>query len=80
MNTPAILRTLFERLGAFMGSGNAHLFTQEEWITLYIWDLERHFVELRQASIRANKPIEKYIFFGDIVLNLGPFCGYKCTG
>ena len=45
-----------------MGSGNYPLFTQEEWIALYIWDLERHLVEMRQAAILAKKPIEKYIF------------------
>lgn len=56
---------LFERLGAFLGSGNHVHFTEEEWLQLYIWDLERHFIEMREAA-KANKtPVHKYIFCGD---------------
>ena len=60
---------LFERLGGFFGSGAAHEFSVEDWITLYIWDLERHFTEMRQAAIESEggtQPIEKYVFFGDL--------------
>lgn len=58
---------LFERLGAFLGSGsNVHLFTQEEWIQLYVWDVERHLTEMRMASIRFGKPIQKYVYFADL--------------
>jgi hypothetical protein len=56
---------LFERLGAFLGSGNHVHFTQEEWMRLYIWDLERHFIEMRQAAKSTGKPIQKYVFCGD---------------
>ena len=56
---------MFERLGEFLGSGNGSLLTEQEWIHFYIWDLERHFTEMRQASIHNGKAIDKYIFCGD---------------
>lgn len=56
---------LFERLGAFLGSGNHVHFFEEEWMQLYIWDLERHFIEMREAAKDNKKPVHKYIFCGD---------------
>eukprot|EP00980_Cylindrotheca_fusiformis_P006093 scaffold1311_cov99-Cylindrotheca_fusiformis.AAC.10 len=56
---------LFERLGAFLGSGNHVHFSHEEWMRLYIWDLERHFLEMRQAAQDTGKPIQQYVFCGD---------------
>ncbi|CAJ1944206.1 unnamed protein product [Cylindrotheca closterium] len=56
---------LFERLGAFLGSGNHVHFSHEEWMQLYIWDLERHFIEMREAAKANGKPVHKYIFCGD---------------
>lgn len=56
---------LFERLGAFLGSGNSKHFTLDEWCRFYVWDLERHFVEMRQAAKECKQPINKYTFCGD---------------
>lgn len=56
---------LFERLGAFLGSGNHVHFTQDEWMKLYIWDLERHFIEMRQAAKETGNPVQQYVFCGD---------------
>lgn len=57
---------MFERIGEFLSSGNCKLFTIEEWVDIYIWDLERHFPAMREASIKSGKPLEKYIYFGDV--------------
>lgn len=56
---------LFERLGEFLGSGNHVHFSEEEWTRFYIWDLERHFVEMREAARISGKPITQYTFCGD---------------
>ena len=56
---------LFERLGHFLGSGNCDHFTQEEWIRFYIWDLERHFTEMRNASEECGKAITRFTYVAD---------------
>mmetsp|Transcript_24630 Transcript_24630/g.37209 ORF Transcript_24630/g.37209 Transcript_24630/m.37209 type:complete len:330 (-) Transcript_24630:92-1081(-) len=56
---------LFERLGEFLGSGNHAHFSEEEWIRFYIWDLERHFIEMREAAQLSGNPITQYVFLGD---------------
>eukprot|EP00546_Thalassionema_frauenfeldii_P010372 CAMPEP_0178911004 /NCGR_PEP_ID=MMETSP0786-20121207/9428_1 /TAXON_ID=186022 /ORGANISM="Thalassionema frauenfeldii, Strain CCMP 1798" /LENGTH=331 /DNA_ID=CAMNT_0020583351 /DNA_START=127 /DNA_END=1122 /DNA_ORIENTATION=- len=56
---------LFERLGDFLGSGNHVHFSEEEWVRFYIWDLERHFMEMREAARLTGKPISTYVFCGD---------------
>ena len=59
------IRVLFERLGHFLGSGNCDHFTQEEWIRFYIWDLERHFTEMRNASEECGKAITRFTYVAD---------------
>lgn len=60
------LPVMFERLGEFLSSGNVQHFSLEQWSRVYVWDLERHFTEMRQASIVESKPIDKYAYFGDV--------------
>lgn len=56
---------LFERLGHFLGSGNCDHFSEEEWIRFYIWDLERHFTEMRRASEECGKAITRFTYVAD---------------
>ena len=56
---------LFERLGHFLGSGNCDHFSEEEWIRFYIWDLERHFPEMRKASEDCGKAITRFTYVAD---------------
>ena len=56
---------LFERLGHFLGSGVCDHFSEDEWIRLYIWDLERHFVEMRKASVECGKAITRFTYVAD---------------
>ena len=66
---------LFERVGDFLGSGNCAHFTDDEWCRFYIWDMERHFVEMRKCATDAaaetpngrsvQRPISQYTFCGD---------------
>ena len=56
---------MFERLGDFLGSGSHVHFSEDEWCRFYIWDLERHFIEMREASRSSGSAIFKYIFCGD---------------
>ena len=60
------LPVMFERVGEFLGSGNVNHFSIEEWCRFYIWDMERHFPEMRNASEATGKAIDKYVFFGDV--------------
>lgn len=59
------LPVMFERLGDFLGSGSHVHFSEDEWCRFYIWDLERHFIEMREASRSSGSAIFKYIFCGD---------------
>jgi hypothetical protein len=61
----------FERLGAFLGSGNAGAFTQQEWLAHYTRDLEITLHQLREASQVRAEPVLAYNFFGDLD-GLGP--------
>lgn len=56
---------LFERLGHFLGSGNCDHFSEEEWIRFYIWDLERHFAEMRRASEDCGRAITRFTYVAD---------------
>ena len=56
---------LFERLGHFLGSGNCDHFSEEEWIRFYIWDLERHFTEMRKASEECGRSITRFTYVAD---------------
>uniref|UniRef100_A0A7S4NFW5 CRAL-TRIO domain-containing protein n=1 Tax=Odontella aurita TaxID=265563 RepID=A0A7S4NFW5_9STRA len=56
---------MFERLGEYLGSGNCSLMTDEEAIRFYVWDLERHFTEMREASMMTGKLIQRHTYFGD---------------
>jgi len=56
---------LFERLGHFLGSGVCDHFSEDEWIRLYIWDLERHFVEMRKASVDCGRAITRFTYVAD---------------
>ena len=56
---------LFERLGHFLGSGNCDHFSEEEWIRFYIWDLERHFTEMRKAAEECGKAITRFTYVAD---------------
>jgi len=57
---------IFERLGEFLGSGtNQDQFTLQDWIKYYIWDFERHFVEMRNSSASSKKTITQFIIFMD---------------
>jgi len=56
---------MFERLGEFISSGNYNQFTIEEWVQYYVWDLERHFVEMRHAAQDTGKPVFKFVIFLD---------------
>lgn len=55
----------FERLGEFFSSGSRSLLTDEEWMKLYTWDLEVHFLQMREASIKTGKPIHRFTYFAD---------------
>eukprot|EP00568_Trieres_chinensis_P004004 CAMPEP_0183290952 /NCGR_PEP_ID=MMETSP0160_2-20130417/522_1 /TAXON_ID=2839 ORGANISM="Odontella Sinensis, Strain Grunow 1884" /NCGR_SAMPLE_ID=MMETSP0160_2 /ASSEMBLY_ACC=CAM_ASM_000250 /LENGTH=397 /DNA_ID=CAMNT_0025451673 /DNA_START=35 /DNA_END=1228 /DNA_ORIENTATION=+ len=56
---------MFERMGEFLGSGNVRHFSEEEWIRLYVWDLERHFTAMRDAAAKTERPIQRYTYCGD---------------
>jgi len=56
---------LFERLGEFISLGNYSQFTIEEWVKYYVWDLERHFVEMRKCAADNNKSISTFTIFLD---------------
>ena len=58
---------LFERMGAFLASGDAvaSRFPPEQWCRLYVWDLERHFPEMRDASAATGTPVQRYTYCGD---------------
>lgn len=56
---------VFERLGQFFGSGNVARAPTEDWITSYLYFLERHFCEMRQSAIRCDKPVDRIVYFAD---------------
>eukprot|EP00240_Pyramimonas_obovata_P015671 CAMPEP_0118956292 /NCGR_PEP_ID=MMETSP1169-20130426/61461_1 /TAXON_ID=36882 /ORGANISM="Pyramimonas obovata, Strain CCMP722" /LENGTH=279 /DNA_ID=CAMNT_0006904307 /DNA_START=144 /DNA_END=979 /DNA_ORIENTATION=- len=56
----------FERLGKFLGGGNAKTFNHGVWLKMYARDLEQHFDELRIASQAEGKPVSTYVFCADL--------------
>ena len=56
----------FERLGAFLASGNTGQYSAEEWIRFYTYDLETTFAEMRSAAAALGQPVVHYTFFGDL--------------
>ena len=56
----------FERLGKFMGSGNAKAYSNERWLELYARDMETTFSEMRAAAQVTGKPIINYTYCGDL--------------
>ena len=62
MNRPV----MFERLGQFLGCGNTTAFGANEWLSFYTWDLEGHFMQMREASEATATAVSGYLFIGDL--------------
>ena len=56
---------VFERLGEFLGGGNAQKCTESEWITAYLYVLEMHFAKMRESSQVNLVPVQKIMYYAD---------------
>lgn len=41
-------------------------FTNEHWVDLYVWDMERHFEEMRECALASGRPVLWYVYLADL--------------
>jgi len=56
---------VFERLGHFFGSGNVGKATQDDWMESYLYFLETHFFQMRNAAEESGKVVNRIVYLAD---------------